>query len=280
MRLTYALIFYKKGVPILPCYQDSKAILQGYGPYRNSAPDLEFLFRWIKDQGNNYALATGHSGLVVLDFDDPEVYSIWSDQVGSLADTFTVRTARGYHVYYQSDDVRSWKAEGVEVLGKGKAVMGAYCNHPDGGIYQPINQPLIRSIDTVSDFPLLSNSRPVASAVPDHAPGWIKSPGSSSDPISRIKYTWRILEALRLLQPVTFQSLEGSGKWRRGLCPFHDDHKSSFWIDTERDLFGCHACHAHGDVINLVALTHGISNAEAIRNIKLTGCLAIEGVRA
>jgi DNA primase len=65
----------------------------------------------------------------------------------------------------------------------------------------------------------------------------------------------------------TLASLKGEGRWRRALCPFHDDHKRSFWIDTERNLFGCHACDAAGDAINLYSRVHGVTNGDAIREL-------------
>jgi hypothetical protein len=279
MRLTYALIFYQKGVPVIPCYPGSKAILEGYGPRRDLAPDLNFLYNWIQKKNGNYALLTGDSGLVVLDFDSPEIYTDWFKQVGTLAETFTVATSRGYHVYYWADDLRSWKAEGVDILGRGKAVIGPYSRHPGGSIYKPLNQPFIRSLDTVADFPLLSDSRPVIEEPPEKAPKRSKRGDRGSDTIGRIKGMWGVLEALQAVQPKTYETLKGEGRWRRGLCPFHDDHKASFWVDTERDLFGCHACEARGDVINLVARTYGVKNSEAIKSIVSAGSLKIAGVK-
>lgn len=284
MRLTYALIFHKKDVPILPCYRSSKAILEGYGPHRDKAPDIDFLYSWIKDQGNNFALVTGYPrsgpGLVVLDFDDQEVFNCWAREAGSLADTFTVATYRGYHVYYWAEDHRSWKANGVDILGSGRAVIGPFCDHPKGGIYQPLNQPVIRTIDTVSDFPLLSDNRPDLPQPPEKPPERLTGKGQGRGAVARIKASWPIEEALQLLQPRSFQSLKGSGRWARGLCPFHDDKRPSFWIDRERNLFGCHTCEAGGDVINLVALTYGLDSRAAIKAILAADSLVIQGVEA
>jgi hypothetical protein len=268
MRLTYALIFQRRGVNILPCYAKRKAIVKGFGPYKKHLEDDLSLYRWIQEKGFNYALVTG-GDLVVLDFDSEEVYQEWLDLVGEeLADTFKVRTARGYHVYYRTKDARSWRADGVDVLGANKVVMGPYSVHPEGVIYRPLNQPHIRQVDTVADFPLLSDSRPVVTPPPDKAPAALQGGQRGQDTISRIKATWPVLKALAALQPETLQSLKGAGRWRRGLCPFHDDHKRSFWVDTERGLFGCHACDAHGDVINLVAMSRGITVGDAISAMK------------
>lgn len=279
MRLTYALLFHDMGIPVLPCYRESKAILKGYGPSKDRTASREFLYTWIKDKNNNYALAAGHSGLVVLDFDDYQVYQDWAAAVGKLADTFTVTTHRGYHVYYLSDDVRSWRSAGVEVLGKGKAVIGPYSLHPSGELYLPVNPPEIRSITTVSDFPLLSTNRPVNPKPPKKAPDHIKGLRGGISPVKRIKSTWTVLDALEQLHPDSFASIKGSGRWLSALCPFHDDHRSSLWIDTERKIFGCHACGVHGDVINLVAETYQTTPGAAIRLILKKKNLDLQGVK-
>ena len=44
-------------------------------------------------------------------------------------------------------------------------------------------------------------------------------------------------------------------------------HKPSMWVDTERNLFGCRACDARGDVINFVAMFEGWTVQEAIQNM-------------
>ena len=51
-------------------------------------------------------------------------------------------------------------------------------------------------------------------------------------------------------------------------CPFHDDkNKPSLWVDAERNLFGCRACDARGDVINFVAMLEGWTIQETIKNM-------------
>lgn len=280
MRLTYALIFYRLGVPVLPCYGRSKAILQGFGIHQPNFPDERFLYNWLINLDNNYALVTGHDGLVVLDFDDQEIYQYWAGQAGKFALSYTVATARGYHVYFRADDLRSWKAEGVEVMGKGKAVMGAYSLHPDGFVYQPVNAPAIMKIESVTDFFFLSDHRPELSEPPKILQDPSRKARQGSDAISKIKAAWPILRSLELLFPECYASLKGQGRWIHGLCPFHDDHQASFWIDQQRGLFGCHACDAHGDVINLVALRYEISSSRAVSRILQDGSVVLhQGVK-
>jgi len=266
MKLTYATILNDLGVKLLPVKTQSKHILAGYGPHRRQVtqflPFAEFLLN-----GGNYALCTGtggkhqSGGLVVLDFDNPDLYyqQNW--------DTFAVKTARGYHVYFWADDVRSFAFDGLDVLGIGKACMGAYSVHPSGAIYQPLNAPSIRSIESVRDFPLLSKLQPkVYLAPPKSASKSVSKNINTGGMVARIKSSLGILEAMRLYQPKAAKTITGAGRWRQYNCAFHDDNHRSGWLDTERNLFGCHACALRtGDVISLVAKTQNISNAEAIQ---------------
>ena len=42
------------------------------------------------------------------------------------------------------------------------------------------------------------------------------------------------------------------GRWM-GLCPLHGDHKPSFLVDANKDLFYCYGCGRGGDVIRFLA---------------------------
>lgn len=50
----------------------------------------------------------------------------------------------------------------------------------------------------------------------------------------------------------TLTTLKGSGCNLRGRCPIHQgDNPTSFSVNTEKQVFYCHACQARGDVIDL-----------------------------
>ena len=90
------------------------------------------------------------------------------------------------------------------------------------------------------------------------------------DIIKRIKAALPIYDcASRLTELKT--SDKGAGRWYRGRCPFHDDQNPSFWIDTERNLWGCHACGERGDVINLYAKNKGVTVNQAIKDLSKWG---------
>jgi DNA primase len=49
-----------------------------------------------------------------------------------------------------------------------------------------------------------------------------------------------------------------------GLCPLHADHKPSFLLDPNKNLFYCYGCGRGGDVIRFVELYYGVPFGEAI----------------
>jgi DNA primase len=53
------------------------------------------------------------------------------------------------------------------------------------------------------------------------------------------------------------------GRWM-GLCPLHQDHKPSFLVDTDKDLFYCYGCGRGGDVIRFAELYHQVTFPQAL----------------
>ena len=53
------------------------------------------------------------------------------------------------------------------------------------------------------------------------------------------------------------------GRWM-GFCPLHEDHKPSFLVDTNKDLFYCYGCGRGGDVIRFAELYHQVKFSEAL----------------
>jgi hypothetical protein len=135
--------------------------------------------------------------------------------------------------------------------------------HPSGFIYRVIDHLPIASIDAHTAhrlFPFLSVSRPQKSPKLETP---IPTAGSL---IMRIKAARSTLDemiaASITLQPAGANTLVG-------LCPFHNDHVPSLWLNPKSNLWGCNRpdCPAAGthDVINFRALIRGISNHAAIQ---------------
>ena len=53
------------------------------------------------------------------------------------------------------------------------------------------------------------------------------------------------------------------GRWM-GLCPLHGDHKPSFLVDPNKDLFYCYGCGRGGDVIRFAELYHQVKFPQAL----------------
>jgi DNA primase len=53
------------------------------------------------------------------------------------------------------------------------------------------------------------------------------------------------------------------GRWM-GLCPLHGDHKPSFLVDPNKDLFYCYGCGRGGDVIRFAELYHQVRFSQAL----------------
>lgn len=53
------------------------------------------------------------------------------------------------------------------------------------------------------------------------------------------------------------------GRWM-GLCPLHHDHKPSFLVDPNRNLFYCYGCGRGGDVIRFVELFQQVKFPQAL----------------
>jgi DNA primase len=53
------------------------------------------------------------------------------------------------------------------------------------------------------------------------------------------------------------------GRWM-GLCPLHEDHKPSFLVDANQNLFYCYGCGRGGDVIRFAELYHQVKFPQAV----------------
>ena len=67
---------------------------------------------------------------------------------------------------------------------------------------------------------------------------------------------------------------EGAGTFR-ALCPFHQEHTPSFWIDArdhDNEHYWCFGnCGAHGDVVTFVMDREGCSFQEACERLSTRG---------
>ncbi len=62
--------------------------------------------------------------------------------------------------------------------------------------------------------------------------------------------------------------LINSGKYLKGLCPFHNEKTPSFVVYDEKGYYHCYGCGAHGDIINFVMNIEKLSFVESIEILK------------
>jgi len=219
---------------------------------------VRWAHRWPKA---NIGLITGYwRNLVALDFDTLEDYHAWH---GLKGQTWTVRTARGYHVWFElaEDPGRSRMfvdGQGHEFLLRAK---GGYCISPPsihhtGARYRTATKlpPLV--IDSVEDillgeWAIKSKPKPPTARKPALKP---------NDSLPRIE----------TLIPIPENSKpQGKHGAYQVFCPFHNDKRPSAWLNVEQQRFGCNKCWPDlwWDVVNVYAKLKDISNGEAYRRL-------------
>lgn len=78
----------------------------------------------------------------------------------------------------------------------------------------------------------------------------------------------RVKEAADIVEIASqYTSLKRTGKYYRGLCPFHSEKTPSFYVDPVKKLYHCFGCGAGGDVIKLVMEMERLSFSEALKKL-------------
>lgn len=146
-KLDSAMSLSVQGFRLFPCTPNSKIPMKGWTDWETRATDDpdEITRIWSQTPNANLGLATGPSGLVVLDFDaaksPEEVSGIEAFRAvyprTKLPATYTVRTGSGgWHLYYRAHDVPlrnsasrlaqrvDTRAQGGYVLAPGSSIDG------------------------------------------------------------------------------------------------------------------------------------------------------------
>jgi hypothetical protein len=253
LREQRALWWLERDFLLIPIQPNSKKIVRGFGMHQDKIGNPERVHRWFGPKTlANLAVCSTSTGLI-LDFDDPDLYKFWASKFPAESRTYTEQTPRGgYHVFaHVWSELRKgfMPIKGVEL----KRVVLVYPSRVD-------NRPYGCGAGEILDLDATLVLSPLSQAPvkpPEQRIG-IRDPRR----LGRIKSAFSCLELLKV---------KDSGPAHRFIsvpCPFHDDKEPSFWIDTGRNLWGCHACGVHGDVINLYARLKGITDIRvAIREM-------------
>lgn len=258
--LDAALTYRARGLAVIPLWNDKRKNprLSGYSQYTKKLPSVNDIRRWwTRWPRANIGIITGYwCNFVALDFDTDNEYHLWAKAVELSKSTWTVKTGRGYHVWFEL------------ATSPGKSRM---YTHPDGGEVllrakggYVISPPSIHHsgvrYTTVQKIPPLN-----INAITDVLGGWYEKtltaiPAPPKNPTPR-NTSLRIED---LIEPIGNPNNRGAYKSR---CPFHNDTHPSAWVNPSQGRFGCNACWPGQwwDAINVYAMMNNITNKEAFK---------------
>ena len=160
-----------KGFHVFPLTPHAKHPLPGSQGFKDSKSpqDTLVLAPWKQDPTRNIGIDLGASDLCILDFDKPESIPSWLNELR----TYKVRTAKGVHIYFRGARKTTKLYVDGDLVGDVKShggyVLAAGSIHPDGPIYEVIDDsPIVSVPDRVSEFE--KNSREPVNASPDGPP--------------------------------------------------------------------------------------------------------------
>jgi hypothetical protein len=142
--LDIALSCVERGWFVFPCWPRSKKPMTAAGFKDASADPLQITEWWTRQPDANVAIATGPSGLCVVDidhgFEDEQDFWRWLGD-HEYADTYVVRTGRrrtfGVQLYYSGVGLKSTGWDAGDIRGDVRCatgyVMAAGSIHPDSG---------------------------------------------------------------------------------------------------------------------------------------------------
>lgn len=270
--LSTALAWWSKGISTipLPLHSKKKPLIK-WRQYQKRLPSIKEMLKWYK-RDSNIAIICGWRGLVILDFDDMSAYPKWLKSHINYADTYTIETGRGKHLYYY---VKNYISETKGLKTKEAEIRcNNYCLvppsiHPNGKRYEVINDSKIRVIQNVSEIalPLPSMgggaSKDKAVSIPPHT----RQSLSGSSPIIAIKNSFLITDLFPRCYP-------SGDHYAIAHCPSkshsNGDRNPSLSLDLETNRCqclkpGCPLNTPHGnDVIDAYAILNNLSLRQAI----------------
>ncbi len=97
-----ALAYLKRGFSVIPIEQNGKRPLLRWEPFQQQLATADLIELWIKQwPPMNLGIVTGElSSLTVIDIDGPEGVASVKEHHLTFPLTYTVKTPKGYHLYY------------------------------------------------------------------------------------------------------------------------------------------------------------------------------------
>lgn len=255
--LKSALNWLSRGIAPIPIKYRSKVPAIAWGEYQKRLPTEEDVKKWFSVE-RNLAIVTGWRNLVVVDFDDFQTYNEWQLE-SPFPVTYSVLTPRGVHLYFFLEKpTKSFHLNKIDVKAIGGYVLTSPSVHPSGVTYTPLDTSVsILSVGSITD--ILDIPKEVKTVIRPRSNG----NGWGNDLVSRVKRNYPILGFFP-------DAVKSGDRWYKTLCPFHDDHRESFWIDAGRGICGCFAgcTPLPFDAIDLWAALNNMSVEEAIAEMQ------------
>jgi hypothetical protein len=261
---TSAVTWLERGAWLLPTQKGTKYLVEGFGPNKlqvKTAPQCRYW--WGGEDPYNLAVMC-RQDMFCLDFDDLDLFRLWWRKLPARYKSYLERSRKGIHVFYNC------LIPGGLGLVPGVEVKRVVVVSPSSvwGVTYEIPDPSMRIIPVLEwqdlIFPLLlSKKEPEKDRAPVPSKGHVKSVRIGSDLISQIKQAFPVLDLASSLTKLNPTS--NNGRFYMGLCPLHEDHHPSFWVDTLQNRWGCFGCRTYGDVINLYSQVKKIPLDQAIK---------------
>ena len=256
-----------RGFALLPIQPNSKYLFAGYGEHRKKITTTEQAAEILRKFPLANIAVLGHGGVIILDFDNPELYKLWCDRHPEYKDTYTEKTPGrdGAHVFaYGHVPSGLVLVPGVEI--KKRCVV--YPSVIDGKQYTRGAGEIIEA-STEIFFSLSVPGTPTASLLNRiERSQVVRQQQTHNSLVEQIKANNDLLHVFSVYVPDIKFEIKGNVATAR--CPFHKDKKPSLFVLIEKGYYKCHACGEHGDVINLYAHFEKISTREAIARMAVS----------
>lgn len=142
------LTLNNEGISVIPLQGKRPRADIRWKQYQTQLPNINIINSWLKKPIDSYGIICGYisNGIIVIDFDCPHLYDEFVTQFKNLAETYTVKTKRGYHLYFKTTfsvssrhfDKCDIKGDGGYVVGEGSII--------DGHQYKLVKQANILSL--------------------------------------------------------------------------------------------------------------------------------------
>jgi hypothetical protein len=223
---------------------------------------------WI-NKGGSYGVMPLSGDVCILDADKPEELQGLIDFIG---DTFTVKTGRGFHVYFRCRGLGDKKIllsdhGDIRPCGSKFYCVGAGSVHPSGERYKIVNDTQLKEINLgeLNRFINKYRKNREAQPKPEH-----REIGSGFDNISDYLRDNHGLKLADILPP---QNAKWVGDEYEGSHPIHGSENGHNWtVNRDTDKVYCRRCGAGTrDIIQGIALKLGQIECKDLGTAQITG---------